>query len=205
MAIESDRHFGDDLLETYSIGHLPEEQVPALEEHLLMCSDCQVRLTSIDQYLQVARTAAAELERRKTSHKLWLGRFWPIPKPVWALGFATASLAVWLSVVPLQPVRQTELMLTASRGAETAPSHANSNDSLSLKIDTKTIPVAPAYQLQIVNATGEEVWKGKVSRQDNQEIGVAKAPKLNHGAYWVRIYSATDLDSPLAEYPLVID
>ncbi|MDQ2944834.1 MAG: hypothetical protein M3Y27_02625 [Acidobacteriota bacterium] len=205
MGIESDRHFGDDLLETYSIGHLPEEEVPALEEHLLICSDCQVRLTSIDQYLQVAKTAAAELERRKTSRKLWLGHFWPIPKPVWALGLATASLAVWLSVVPLQQGRQTELMLTAPRGGETRPPHANSNDNVSLKVDIKTIPVAPAYQLQIVNANGSEVWKSQVSRQDNQEIVVAKAPKLTRGAYWVRIYSATDLEIPLAEYPLVID
>ena len=127
---------------------------------------------------------------------------------MWALGLATASLAVLLSVVSqlqLQPGRQTELVLTASRGGETPPPHAKSNDNVSLKIDVKTIPPASAYQLQIVNATGEEVWKSKVSRQDNQEIVVAKAPKLGHGAYWVRIYSATDLESPLAEYPLTID
>ena len=209
METESDPHFGDELLETYSIGHLPEEEVPALEEHLLMCSDCQVRLSSIDQYVQVAKAAAAELERKKTAPKrdfaeFLVGRFWPIPKPVWALGLATASLAVLLSVVPLQQGHQTELILTASRGRETLPPHASSHDNVVLKIDTTAIPAARAYQLQLVNATGGEVWKSTVTPPGNHQI-VAKALKLARGNYWVRIYSATELDTPLAEYPLVID
>ncbi len=212
METEFDRHFADELLETYSIGHLPEEQLPALEEHLLMCSDCQVRLTSIDQYVQVARAAAADLARRETSRKphgteSFLGHFWPIPKPVWALGLATASLAVWLGVVTplqLQQGRQTELVLTASRGRETVRPHASSHDKVLLKIDAGTIPAAPAYQLQIVNATGGDVWKSKVTPPGNHQI-MANAPRLDRGNYWVRIYSATDLENPLQEYALVID
>jgi hypothetical protein len=212
METESDRHFADELLETYSMGHLPEEQVPPLEEHVLMCSGCQDRLTSIDQYIQVARAAALELEHKKAAPKssfvqLLLGHFWPIPKPVWALGLVTASVAVLLTVVTpsqLPPGRPTELTLTASRGRESLQTHASSQGTLVLKIDASTIPAAPAYRLEIVNANGGEIWKTDVTSPSDHQIS-AQVPKLSRGNYWIRVYSMTDLASPLQEYGLAID
>ena len=233
MQIESDRHFADDLLEKYSIGHLPEDQIPALEEHLFVCSDCQVRLSSIDEYVHVTKAAAAaELERGRAARKkpafaTLLGRFWPIPKPVWALGLAVASLAVVLGVmssVQVQQRDQTELALSASRGDPSLMPHASSHDDILLKVDTASIAAAPVYELHLVNANGGEVWKGKFSPQANHQI-VAKVPALSPGHYWVRkylsifrnlrrdspahywvrIYRATDLENALQEYGVVID
>ena len=212
MQIESDQHFADDLLEKYSIGHLPDEQVPAMEEHLFVCSDCQQRLSSIDEYVQVVKTAAAELERAKTARKpsftdALVGRFWPIPKPVWALGLTLASLAVVLGVLSPWQVRQrrqTELTLSASRGDVSLMPHAGSHDEIQLKIDTARIAPAPVYQLYLVNANGAKVWNGTFSPQATHEI-VAKVPALRSGQYWVRIYRATDLVNSLQEYGFLVD
>ena len=213
MQIESDRHFADDLLEKYSIGHLPEEQVPALEEHLFVCSDCQVRLSSIDEYVQVTKAAAAaELARAMAAPRpsfagALLGRFWPIPKPVWALGLTFALLAAVLSVVnPVQVQHrgQAELTLSATRGDVRLMPHAGSHENLQLKIDTARVAPAQAYELHLVNADGAKVWGGTFSAQPNHEI-VTKVPALSSGQYWVRIYRATDLQNQLQEYGLVID
>lgn len=207
MQTECDRRFADELLEKYSIGHLSDEQITTVEEHILLCSDCQERLTSIDQFVHVAKAAAAELERKRTAPKRdlaeLLGRLWPIPKPMWALGLATASLAVLVSV-PVQQGRQTELVLTASRGQAASTPHARSLDKLLLRIDTTTLPAAPVYRLQLVNATGREVWKSDVIPQGNRQI-VAEAPSLSRGKYWVRIYSGTDSETALQEYGVAIE
>ena len=38
------RHLGDDELEQYSMGCLPESESGAFEEHILICEHCRLRL-----------------------------------------------------------------------------------------------------------------------------------------------------------------
>jgi hypothetical protein len=52
----------DDLLEMYALGRLPEPAEAPLEEHLLICPACQIRLEQMDDYIRVVQAAAADLQ-----------------------------------------------------------------------------------------------------------------------------------------------
>lgn len=51
--------FPDDLLENYALQKLSGQESAAVEEHLLLCSVCQERLTELDDFIRVMRTALA--------------------------------------------------------------------------------------------------------------------------------------------------
>jgi hypothetical protein len=51
--------FSDDLWEEYALGRPSEIDCKPLEEHLLICADCQDRLAEADEYIQVAKAGAA--------------------------------------------------------------------------------------------------------------------------------------------------
>ncbi|HEY3443640.1 MAG TPA: zf-HC2 domain-containing protein [Paludibaculum sp.] len=54
-------HIPDEALEQYAMGKLPESEVASLEEHLLICLDCQYRLDAMDEYVAAMRAAAVKL------------------------------------------------------------------------------------------------------------------------------------------------
>lgn len=53
-----DRHYPEEIWESYALGMLTEQQSIPLEEHLLICPACQDVLAELDEYLEVFRTAA---------------------------------------------------------------------------------------------------------------------------------------------------
>src|ERR1700680_3386591 len=101
MQTGSAMHSNEDLLEQYAFGRLPEEQADGLEEHLFICEHCQTRLTEIEHFVHATKAAASELrEGEKTSRSgyrsLFAGRWWQIPKPIWAVGFAALLVCLLL-------------------------------------------------------------------------------------------------------------
>jgi len=54
-----DRHFPAEVWEKYALGMQSEEDCKSLEEHLLICSACQDLLADADEYIRVAKAAAA--------------------------------------------------------------------------------------------------------------------------------------------------
>lgn len=54
-------HPVDDLLEQYSLGRLAGGELRRVEEHLLLCSKCQDRLTAVDSYVRAMRDGAKRL------------------------------------------------------------------------------------------------------------------------------------------------
>ena len=50
-------HISDDSLEQYSLDTLHESDLSVVEEHLLICADCQDRLKATDTYLTAMRSA----------------------------------------------------------------------------------------------------------------------------------------------------
>jgi len=50
-------HIDEDTLERYAMNRLPEAEAAAVEEHLLVCQDCQDRLAGIDRFLADLRSA----------------------------------------------------------------------------------------------------------------------------------------------------
>jgi hypothetical protein len=57
----STEHITDDDLDPYSLARLPEPAC-AVGEHLLVCMDCQERLTGWDEYARAMRSACRQLE-----------------------------------------------------------------------------------------------------------------------------------------------
>jgi len=54
-------HITEDVLEAYAMGMLPDEGCAPLEEHLLICSDCQTRLDVADAFIRIFKIAASLL------------------------------------------------------------------------------------------------------------------------------------------------
>lgn len=45
----------EDRLERYAMGNLVDEEAAAVEEHLLLCPDCQNKLAELDEFLRALR------------------------------------------------------------------------------------------------------------------------------------------------------
>ncbi len=52
---ERERLISEDLLAQYAIERLPEAEAAAMEEHLLICVECQDRLQLTDDFIEVLR------------------------------------------------------------------------------------------------------------------------------------------------------
>ena len=207
MQIASDSHFAEELLEKYAVGELADGQDALIEEHLLMCIECQLRLSDIDDYAHDMKIAMSELNTGAVPWKRRLPEWifgasrrglFSIPMPVWVSGLTVLAVALliphWqVSTVP------SEISLTAPRGAHTASAHGK----ILLKIDAASIPPSPSYQLQVVDASGREVWRTNLSPQ-NGEILAPVPMELRAGRYWVRLSTASDLKL-LQEYGLSVD
>ena len=63
MSKPNSTHLAEDTLEMYSMGRLSETETEHVEEHLLICTVCQDRLTETDQFVHAIRSAARELEK----------------------------------------------------------------------------------------------------------------------------------------------
>lgn len=58
-----DSHVTEDVLEAYAMRKLSGRDVAPLEEHLLICLVCQTRLDEVEEYVGIAKAAAAALSR----------------------------------------------------------------------------------------------------------------------------------------------
>ena len=218
MQSESDSHFDEALLEKYAVDQLSVGQTALIEEHLLMCFECQMRLTGIDEYAQVVRAAAMELtqaatlkprvsEQRKRSVSEWiLGRSGSgplgLPAPMWAAGFTVLVAAMLIPHRPEAAIKN-EIALSASRGGDVVVAHASRHGQILLKIDTATLPAWSTYQVEVVDAVGRRIWRGELASRDNQILASIPA-ELRSGKYWVRVSTGPDLKL-LKEYGLAVD
>ena len=57
-------HISDDVLERYALNQLAETACGSVEEHILICEICQARLQETDEYVALAKAAAAAERRR---------------------------------------------------------------------------------------------------------------------------------------------
>lgn len=59
MELRIGRHWAENELEQYAMGTLPETRLEQLEEHLLVCGECQDRLVEMDGFIASIRSVAA--------------------------------------------------------------------------------------------------------------------------------------------------
>jgi hypothetical protein len=185
-------HLAEDTLEMYSLGRLSESEIDGVEEHLLICTVCQDRLSETDQFVQAIQTAARELERQPKAEPWWRKLFLA-PTPVWAA--AACALIALFVFIPRQTTTAV-VDLQSMRGPET-PVEAPANAALTLKLSLTGLESSGALQVQIAAGNGQTVAVSPAEREG--EVAVAHANKLPAGRYWVRLYSGTEL---LREYGL---
>ena len=206
MQLDRNAHAGDEFLEQYAMGSLTGPQVMELEDHLLMCSDCQTRLEEVDRFVAAMRGAAAELDERDEARRQkwtkvsgWLSfrRFgWAMA--VLALLVAGVAARFWLRQSP--PLPPFAVALEASRGAEVQ--HAPEGRALEISLNTTGLSGFEAYQVEVVDATGSRRVQSRAPAVGGK-AGLTVSKPLEPGSYYIRLYSPSR--ELLREYGLQID
>lgn len=178
-------HGTDDQLEEYVFGRLPRPDLPALEEHLMICGACRDRLDAIEaltaSFKEALGTSQAELKPSSTRVD-WFA--WFAQKPLF---FIAAGLVVLFAVLSIFSNGHTKfapvatLQLTASRGE--MPSAAPARE-LDLTL-ADAPPEGGPLRMEIVNATGRLLWSGPAG------IQVKAVRQFGPGDYFVRLYSVS--------------
>ncbi len=198
-------HASDEALEQYATHSLPEPALAEIEEHLLVCSQCQQQLEEIDQYVSAMRSAAQRLDQEDESRK----RYWARISSVLTfrkLGWAMAVTALVLGAVALRiSTRQDRiepfaLLLETSRGS--GMQHAPAGRKLELSLDTRGLPSVSRYALEVVDESARLQYESQATAE--QSVVRASLPAgLRRGTYFIRLYSpAREL---LREYGLQVD
>jgi hypothetical protein len=208
-------HATEELLEEYSFGRICEPQLGWLEEHLLICPQCQGELDGIEEYklFMKAGLAAFESERKARAeplgsstgadssvgfslrrvlsfHFAWPGI--PVTRSFLAamLLVVAGTTATWrtrLSPVPMAPVATIKLI--ALRGGEGDIARAPAGRNLELVFGRTDLHADLSYRAEVVNSSGRQVWSGNV-RIAEQSLSIQVGAPLRAGAYWVRLYSS---------------
>jgi len=205
MPLEGSRHATDEILEQYSLGSLEQRVVEGLEEHLLVCAECQQRLEEIDAFVGAMRGAARSLEEKEESRRrLWTrvsGAF-TFRRLSWAMGAAAVALLAVAVRVELNPAHSSPpyaLLLETSRGGE-AP-HAPAGRRLDLSLDVTGLPAVPVHQVEVVDAQGRRVAR-PLAELALGRVRTSITKGLSAGAYFVRLYAPSG--ELLREYALEV-
>ncbi len=203
-------HATEDMLEAYSLGTLSAQDVEVLEEHLLICPQCQDRLTEIDEYVRHIRVAAAKLRsegasKRAEVHRPFSGlAAWP--GPIWAAAAVCCVIAlIWVVSARRVPQPPAAVTLQAVRGMRDASAaDAPEGQPIKLEADLTGLNIEGLLQLELVDAGGTPVQRADVKPQAGR-VSVLLESGLNRGRYWVRLYGAAPARELLREYALRVE
>jgi hypothetical protein len=179
-------HGTEEQLEQYALGRLAGADLISLEEHLLLCDACQVRLDEIGPFAIGMREALSlqPAVAPSATSKDWFA--W-LRRPVFAM--AVAGAVALIAIVAVVSTGRTKLapiaalQLTSIRGEMQATSPAREYD-----LTLADAPQAGSpFRVEVVNGNGEAVWKG--SADGNITAGVKIQQALQPGDYFVRLYS----------------
>ncbi len=203
-----DRHVGEEELELYAMGKLPEEDASLVEEHLLLCGPCQDRLEEADRFIEAFRSAAGQPapEKQNWLQKVrgWVPAWTPRWSPAWAVGLV---LLISVIIVPWQRMATgpaQEVTLESARGIE-APlaATAEAGRPVILKFAIQELPERATYRVELVNSAGNMLWEGETPRAEGQ-IALPLERGLPAGQYWVRVHEAGAGGELLREYGLQV-
>ncbi len=193
-------HIADESLESYAMGTLAAAVAGELEEHLLVCADCQERLAQTEAFLETMRSALREIDAGQ--RKTWAVGGAGMRSLFFAAVAAGVTVALWLGVARVhgrvEPAAA--VFLTADRSAGNgALAQAPSGRALSLNLDATGLPSAAVYTVEVVTDSGKRCLYESVP-----PFGTAllvRSPALSEGTYWIRIYAGPVL---LREFGLEI-
>ncbi len=186
-------HGTDDQLEDYVFGRLPRPDLPALEEHLMICDACRDRLDSIEAITVGIRGAPGSSQavlKPASSLADWfsLPRQW-LRRPAFSVALGLVALLAVISIFPHGPTKfvpVATLQLTASRGEMPVIGPARELD-LTLSDAPRDVG---ALTVEVVNATGKAVWSA-LAGSGAAGVQVKVERQFGPGDYFVRLYSVS--------------
>ena len=205
MQLDQNTHAVDEVLESYASGTLAEPALADLEEHLLICDHCRQRVADKDAYVAAMRTAAAGLDQRDESRKIFWTRasglltFRRLGWGMAIISLVLAGTALRLFLSPSQSQQPVAILLETSRGSELQ--RAPAGRPLDVSLDMRGLPVFAKYQMEMVDAGGRVLNAAAVGTQGKVTTRISQ--RLRPGTYFVRLYSPSR--ELLREYGLQIE
>lgn len=202
-------HASEELLEEYSFGRICEPQLGQLEEHLLICLECQSALDDIEEYKVFMKAGLASFERERRARLVPLKSAaqlelpGPSPLGLWkalslnsalpllaaALLLLVAGTTVWRIRAPLARAPIISVRLVAMRGGEASVASIPAGHPADLVFNRTDLPPDPSYQAEVVNSSGRRVWSGNVRIAD-RDLSIRLDQPLRAGIYWVHLNSS---------------
>ena len=174
-------HREQEEIESYSMGKMPEAEMEAFEEHLLICEQCQHAVAEFDAYVPAVRSAAAHLRNEPAPG--W--RNW-LPRPAWIGAMASAAALIIAGIgLELRPAGPPLTVRLQSVRGVAGEAKAAPRRPLLLVPDLAGLATQPPFRLEIVNSDGARLWNGEL-RAGQERV---QARSLAAGAYYVRVYA----------------
>jgi len=197
----SGAHIEENLLEQYAMGVLPDRPRTTVDEHLLVCLECQARLVQVDEFLAAFRPAVLQV---CTQPLVARKQFRLLPRFV-RLGSVAALAACVLFVIlrpGAHPVAPAIIQMRAFRGTDRA-ARLPAGRSAMLVFNVAGQSRLAKYEIEVVDLSGKAIWTVETeAKGDSLRIGIRK---LDPGSYWVRIYRGQPDKRLLEEYALRVE
>lgn len=199
VQIRFSSHPSEEIWEEYAFGRLDESHLAPLEEHLLVCMECQETLEGVDTFIATVKSGAAAMQ---TSQREPFWSRWLRPAPRVAIAFGAAVLVAGVAIAATLYSSQTFLStaplavvaLQSFRGdnLQTVPA----GHLLELQVPAADVAAGSNFRLEVVTSSGSKIWNGKA--------GVTRVPRgLGRGTYFVRLYGSDG--ELLREYSLRVE
>ena len=182
----NDFHGTEDQLELYARGRLPESELPVLEEHLMICTNCRDKLDEIGDFALGMHEASIKAAVPQTGRAGWgLASF--LRRPAFSMALAFVALLVVMGVFANGRPKfapSASLLLTATRGEMPLTVAAREFDV--------TLSDGPReggpFRIEVLTATGAKAWSG-LAESSPAGVQFQLTEKLTQGDYFVRLYS----------------
>jgi hypothetical protein len=206
--MDTKSHVRDEILEAYVFKRLQAEDLDQVEDHLLICEHCQLRLEDTRQFIEATRTAAARIRMEENAGerpRSWWAAL-AASRPAWVVaGIAVLAFAVSLPLFHSAEPAYQELSLLTTRSANEPAVEGRSGLRLTLRLGLQGVDEQTEYHVALVDSSGKLIWKsGPVRAETREEVRVRIDQTLASGSYWVRLEGDATGQSVLREYPLQI-
>ncbi len=197
-------HPTEDAMERFLLHQSGEEELDAIETHILACEPCVSRMEELEGYVATTKLALQELrlEAAQKAAKAETRQSWFSPRK---LSFAGAAAALVLAMTLVPRLNHggpaAEVSLSAYRGTETAL--VPEGRRLHVRLNANDLADGPVT-VEVVDAQGAEIWKGAAAV--HQELAEVNVPQIKKsGAHFIRMYRAFGGDPEgdlLREFPV---
>jgi hypothetical protein len=171
-AFSVQEHPTSDVFEEYAFQRLSEADTDAVEEHVLVCPECQISLAATDEYILLMKQATARMES-------FVGPTFAHPRTrmqqIQTFGIAIAAILLLCVSVAVMGARFGWLASPIAT-------------AIDLHIDVTGLAAADRYRVEIVNSRGQPTWDAEIANSTGP-LAVHVAKGFKRGQYWVRLYS----------------